>query len=114
MIELPILPGISIQLIQALCAEHFGIPAEAMISPDRQRAFAWPRQIAMALCLEYLPRKSASLIGQHFGGRNHSTLLHGLAQAHRRAEKDPKVASAMRDLRLAIEAHRPKEVEAQP
>lgn len=111
MIQAPILPGISIRLIQLICAEHYEIDLEAIRGPCRERKFAWPRQIAIALCLEFLPQKSSPSIGYYFGGRDHSTVVSSQRAALERASNDPEVCADFAKLREAIEAHRPARIQ---
>ena len=61
--------------IQAAVVERFGIRQIDMVSPRRLRAVARPRQIAMYLARELTPR-SLPEIGQMFGGRDHTTVMH--------------------------------------
>lgn len=111
MLEPPILPGISIRLIQLITAEHFGIDPEHMRGPSRLREFAWPRQMAIALCCEFLPHKGIPTIGHYFGGRDHSTVYHAREAALDRARNDPAEAAHLAALRQAIEAHRPEPIQ---
>jgi chromosomal replication initiator protein len=107
----PLLPGISIRLIQLLVARHFKIPVKHMRSHSRQREFAWPRQVAMALCLEFLPNKSVPTVGYYFGGRDHTTVLHARAAVEVRASFDQQLEDDLTALRAAIETHRPEPVQ---
>lgn len=111
MIQHSILPGISIRLIQALVAEHYGLEAAEIRGPCRIRKFAWPRQMAIALCLEFLPNKATTTIGHHFGGRDHATVYHAQRAVLERAQADPEIREALAALRLAIEAYRPAEIQ---
>ena len=56
--------------------EYYKVEREAMISPARDRAIAYPRQVAMYLMRE---ETEASLpkIGTFLGNRDHSTIMHG-------------------------------------
>ncbi|MCL6594902.1 MAG: chromosomal replication initiator protein DnaA [Firmicutes bacterium] len=66
---------VTIPMIQAAVAAYYGIDPEALSAKSRTRAVAFPRQVAM-----YLSRRltDASLprIGEAFGGRDHTTVLH--------------------------------------
>ncbi|MCD8151485.1 MAG: chromosomal replication initiator protein DnaA [Clostridiales bacterium] len=66
-------------LIVEVVSEHFGITVDQIISKSRSRDIAKPRQIAMYLCknMTDLPLDS---IGQLLGGRDHSTVIHGIKQ----------------------------------
>lgn len=66
---------ITIELIQQKVANYFNIKLDDMKSKKRTRAIAYPRQIAMYLCRE-LTTESLPKIGDKFGGRDHTTILH--------------------------------------
>jgi chromosomal replication initiator protein len=63
--------------IQAAAAAAVGVPVESLIAHDRRPRVALARQVAMYLARE-LTDASLPTIGRHFGGRNHSTVLHAL------------------------------------
>ena len=66
---------ISIENIQKTVADYYKIKVSEMYSKKRSRAIARPRQIAMALAKE-LTQLSLPDIGDAFGGRDHTTVLH--------------------------------------
>ena len=65
----------TIDNIQRLVCDYFKISLSDLLSQKRSRSLARPRQIAMTLAKEFTT-KSLPEIGQHFGGRNHTTVLH--------------------------------------
>ena len=65
----------SVSEIQAAVGEHFGLSPEELLSTARTARIAWPRQVAMYLARE-LTGESLPAIGRHFGGRDHTTVLH--------------------------------------
>lgn len=67
---------ISIDNIQRTVAEYYKIKMGDLLSPKRNRSVARPRQVAMALSKE-LTSHSLPEIGEAFGGRDHTTVLHG-------------------------------------
>jgi len=67
---------ISIENIQKTVADYYKIKVAEMYSKKRSRIFARPRQMAMALAKELTPL-SLPDIGEAFGGRDHTTVLHG-------------------------------------
>ncbi len=69
--------------IQIASAAALDVPPEALVAKDRRPRVALARQVAMYLARE-LTDASLPAIGKHFGGRNHSTVLH----AHRRIAGD--------------------------
>jgi chromosomal replication initiator protein len=68
-------PEISASLIIAQTASYFGISIDDICGPNRSRALVTARQIAMYLCRE-LTELSLPKIGQQFGGRDHTTVMH--------------------------------------
>jgi chromosomal replication initiator protein len=66
---------VTIENIQKTVAEYFKIRLAELLSKRRSRSIARPRQIAMALSKD-LTRHSLPEIGDAFGGRDHTTVLH--------------------------------------
>ncbi|KZX81138.1 chromosomal replication initiation protein DnaA [Oleiphilus sp. HI0009] len=66
---------VSIDNIQRTVAEYYKIKVADLLSPRRTRSIARPRQVAMALAKE-LTEHSLPEIGDAFGGRDHTTVLH--------------------------------------
>lgn len=66
---------VSIENIQRLVAEYYKIKVADLLSKRRSRSVARPRQVAMALSKE-LTNHSLPEIGDAFGGRDHTTVLH--------------------------------------
>ena len=65
------------QLIIEVVTEHFNISMDQMISRSRSSDIARPRQIAMYLC-KNMTDSSLDVIGSFLGGRDHSTIIHGI------------------------------------
>jgi chromosomal replication initiator protein len=87
--------------IQQVVAAHFGLKASALKSPQRTRAVAFPRQVAMFLCRE-LTDSSLPEIGRHFGGKDHTTVLHACGKIARLEESDEQVARLLWQLRQVL------------
>jgi chromosomal replication initiator protein len=68
-------PDISAALIIAQTSAYFTVPIEDLCGPNRSRSLVNARQIAMYLCRE-LTDMSLPKIGQQFGGRDHTTVMH--------------------------------------
>ena len=68
-------PDITASTIMAVTAEYFGITLEDLTGSSRTRVLVSARQIAMYLCRE-LTELSLPKIGQTFGGRDHTTVMH--------------------------------------
>ncbi len=68
-------PDITATTIMAVTAEYFGVTIEDLTGGSRTRVLVQARQIAMYLCRE-LTELSLPKIGQTFGGRDHTTVMH--------------------------------------
>lgn len=66
---------VNIELIKKIIADHYNLELEDMVSKKRTQKIAFPRQIAMYLARE-LTDSSLPHIGEEFGGRDHTTVIH--------------------------------------
>lgn len=66
---------VTIENIQKTVAEYYKVKVADLLSKRRSRSIARPRQMAMALAKE-LTNYSLPEIGDHFGGRDHTTVIH--------------------------------------
>lgn len=82
---------ISIDNIQKTVADYFKIKVAEMYSKKRVRSLARPRQVAMALAKELTPM-SLPDIGEAFGGRDHTTVLHACRRIQELTEADADLA----------------------
>jgi chromosomal replication initiator protein len=64
-----------VEHIQKLVADHFKVPENALRAKTRKQEIVLPRQIAMYLAKK-MTRASLKTIGLHFGGRDHTTIIH--------------------------------------
>jgi chromosomal replication initiator protein len=81
---------VSIENIQKTVADYFKIRVGDLLSKRRSRSIARPRQIAMALSKE-LTNHSLPEIGDAFGGRDHTTVLHGCRRIASLRESDKRI-----------------------
>ena len=81
------------QLIIEIVAEHFQKTPEQLISKSRSSDIVKPRQIAMYLC-KNMTGASLAGIGEILGGRDHSTIIHGIEKI----EKEYNSSDAMQNL----------------
>ena len=68
-------------ILQSVATEH-GIPVTDFLGPKRNRAISWPRQEAMLAA--WRESYSYSEIGMMLGGRDHTTIIHGVKAARKR------------------------------
>lgn len=78
---------ITIENIQKTVCEYYKIRMSELLSKRRPRSIARPRQMAMALCKE-LTQHSLPEIGEAFGGRDHTTVLHACRKIEELCETD--------------------------
>jgi chromosomal replication initiator protein len=79
---------ISMELIQEVVAQNYKIKFSDMKARKRTDAVAFPRQIAMYICRE-LTSSSLPEIGNAFGGRDHTTVIHAINKIERKMEGEP-------------------------
>ncbi|MCT4555173.1 MAG: chromosomal replication initiator protein DnaA [Pelagimonas sp.] len=94
---------ISIEEIQRKVAEHYNIRLSDIVGPKRVRTFARPRQVAMYLCKQ-LTSRSLPEIGRRFGGRDHTTVMHGVRRIEELRQQDGQIDEDIEMLRRALEA----------
>lgn len=92
---------ITVSHIKEIVAENYNITVEQMNSKKRSRPLAYPRQIAMYLTRE-LTELSLPKIGQEFGGRDHSTVIHACDKIRSDIEKDTELAVEIESLQEKI------------
>jgi chromosomal replication initiator protein len=88
---------VTIENIQKTVAEYFKIRVADLLSKRRNRSIARPRQIAMALAKE-LTTHSLPEIGDGFGGRDHTTVLHACRRVKELRETETRVAEDYNNL----------------
>ena len=94
---------ITVEEIQRKVSEHYNIRLSDMIGPKRMRSYARPRQVAMYLS-KLLTSRSLPEIGRRFGGRDHTTVMHGVKRIEDLQIQDGQVAEDIEMLRRALEA----------
>ncbi|MDE1153089.1 MAG: chromosomal replication initiator protein DnaA [Micavibrio sp.] len=92
---------IGIEDIQKKVAEHYNIRLADMHSPRRARPVARPRQVAMYLAKQ-LTTHSLPEIGRKFGGRDHTTIIHGVRKIEELLAADPALRDDIERLKRAI------------
>ncbi len=93
---------LSIEEIQRKVAEHYNIRLSDMIGPKRLRTIARPRQVAMYLAKQLTPR-SLPEIGRRFGGRDHTTIMHGVRKIEELMTTDSQLADDLQLLRRLLQ-----------
>jgi len=93
----------SIEDIMGVVTDHFGVKLADLQSRKRTNAIAYPRQIGMFLARR-ITRMSLAEIGGYFGGRDHSTVLHGVRKITKLAKEDPTCSALLSDLTLELQS----------
>ena len=93
---------LTIEEIQRKVAEHYNIRLSDMIGPKRVRTIARPRQIAMYLAKQLTPR-SLPEIGRRFGGRDHTTIMHGVRKIEELMATDSQLNDDLQMLRRLLQ-----------
>lgn len=88
---------ISIIDIQKTVGEHYGVKLEDFKAKKRNKSIAFPRQIAMYLSRE-LTDFSLPKIGDEFGGRDHTTVIHANDKISSQIQADPAFAETIKDI----------------
>ena len=78
---------VTLDLIQRKVSEYFNLSPDVLRSARRQHSILYPRQIAMYLC-RTLTDSSLPEIGQSFGGKDHSTVMHAVDKIEREIAQD--------------------------
>ena len=81
---------ITVENIQKMVADYYKLKVADLYSKKRSRMIARPRQIAMWLCKEVTPH-SYQMIGESFGGRDHTTVLHAVRTIEDLRGKDQQI-----------------------
>jgi|tagenome__1003787_1003787.scaffolds.fasta_scaffold20279654_1 hypothetical protein len=71
----PVPSPLSVRTVQRAVCQHYGVTLADLLSNRRTQALVLPRQVAVWLCRQ-LTTHSLPAIGHHFGGRDHTTMLH--------------------------------------
>jgi chromosomal replication initiator protein len=93
---------ITVENIQKQVAEHFKLRVSDLKSKRRQRAYAHPRQIAMYLTRK-LTTSSFPEIGEKFGGKDHTTVMHNVKKIAKTLEKDLDLKAHVESLERKLE-----------
>lgn len=92
---------ITIELIQDIVSSYYSLKIEDFKSSRRTRNVAFPRQIAMYLCRK-LTDTSLPKIGEEFGGRDHTTVIHAYEKISQSLKKDENLQSTVNELTKKI------------
>lgn len=92
---------INAKFIEEVVAKRYGIKIEDMKSKKRTKNFTMPRQVAMYLCRE-LTDMSLPKIGEEFGGKDHTTVIHSYEKINRDIQKDSELRATIESIKKEI------------
>ncbi len=93
---------ISIENIQKAVAAYYNIKVGDLKSAKKLRIYALPRQISMYLC-RTMTKSSFPEIGEKFGGKDHSTVIHAVRQIEKRAADDREIKNAIETIKNELQ-----------
>ena len=97
----PATQSVEYEGIQNAVAHHFNVRISDLNSQKRQKAIAHPRQIAFYLARE-LVGASFPEIGRYFGGKNHTTVMHGVKRVEEDLKDDAELRLTLHHLKTKI------------
>jgi chromosomal replication initiator protein len=100
---------ITIEFIQKEVSSYYGLDLKDLISKKRNKHISYPRQIAMYLCRKYTDA-SYPQIGEQFGGRDHTTVMHANDKIEKEILNDQEVSQLINELSKKIDPHFSSEI----
>ncbi len=94
--------SVTVDRIIKITAQYFGISAEDIQAKKRSKNVAFPRQIAMYLSRE-LTENSLPKIGEKFGGKDHTTVIHAHKKINQELTNDPKIRDIIDHLEKSVQ-----------
>jgi len=88
---------VSVDFIQKMVAEYFKVDIDSLKAKVKKREIVIPRQLAMYFCKRYT-QLTLALIGENFGGRDHSTVIHALESVEDMIKTDPNFKNSVEEL----------------
>lgn len=88
---------VSVDFIQKTVGDYFRVEPDAMKGKVKKREIVIPRQVAMYFCKRYT-QLTLALIGENFGGRDHSTVIHALESVEDMMKTDPNFKNSVDEL----------------
>lgn len=92
---------VNIEMIQKSVSAYFSISIDALKDKSRKKEIATARQVAMYFAKEYTDY-SLKQIGQYFGGRDHSTVIHAVQSVHNLIDTDDSFRRSVNELKKQI------------
>ena len=97
-------PQLTIEAIQSVVCDYLGIPEDLVRARTRKREVVQARQVAMYFSKE-ITNHSLKTIGLHFGGRDHSTVIHAVNSVQDQVDTDPNFREMVGNVQKRLEMH---------
>ena len=94
---------VNLDFIQKTVADHLGTTVELLKDKGRQKDVVAARQLAMFFAKEMIKELSLKAIGQGFGGRDHTTVLHSLEKINDSIARDPAFRALVDEVRTKLQ-----------
>jgi chromosomal replication initiator protein len=95
---------ISVEFIQKIVAAYYNIPVEKLREKTRKKLIVTARKLSMYLAKQ-LSNKSLVVIGEYFGGRDHSTVIHACKSIEEMLDSDDRFKNVVGDLTKKIQVN---------
>jgi len=92
---------VGIDYLQKYIADYFRVTPESLRAKTRKKEIVIARQVAMYYAKEYT-NHSLKVIGYHFGGRDHSTVIHAINSVNDMIDTDKRFAESMREIEASL------------
>ena len=89
---------VGVDFIQKSVADYYGIQVDELKDKTRKKEIVIARQVAMYFCKDFT-NHSLKSIGYHFGGRDHSTVIHAIQTVNDIMETDTSFRNAVNELK---------------
>ena len=96
--------SLGVEQIQQIVCEYFSIPEDLVRARTRKREVVQARQVAMYFAKQFT-KHSLKTIGLHFGGRDHSTVIHAIQSVENQIDTDYKFREVIEEIRRKLELH---------
>ncbi len=96
--------SLGVEQIQQIVCEYFSIPEDLVRARTRKREVVQARQVAMYFAKQFT-KHSLKTIGLHFGGRDHSTVIHAIQSIENQVETEIKFREIVEEIRHKLELH---------
>ena len=94
--------SVTVDQIQQEVAKRYDVRIADLKGQSRQRQVVVPRQVAMYLCKTLIPSMSLGDIGEHFGGKDHTTVLHSISKIESAMRNDTRLRDTVDQLSRAL------------